>query len=456
MKRNRMFKYIHYIINKTLATSALLLALLLVSCSDGEYLNAIPAESVLVVKMNTAKLSGTGNQLLLKSLLKVSQLDNTGLDLSAHVYFFEDAQGNLGLCAKMGDRDKLVKTLQGQGLGMTERDGLQFCVLPNHWVCGASEKAALLMGPVAPAAEQEMMQLMGQYLSADGEMGIKSTPLFDRLDSIDAPMALVCQSQALPEQLVAPFTLGAPKGTDASQVMISARMRVDKGCLWVDGKTFSFNEQVNDSIAAAVAAYRPIGRSYLPTISQTDAMGLFMNVDGTHFVRLMQQSPSFKKMLQGINAAIDMNNILKSVDGDMAVITPTMGDNHFQIKLAAKLAHAKWLDDVDYWKESVPAGGAIGDWGPQCYYYMSSDMAYYFGVTDDLQYFSGGTAEQALQSIKSAQTPISSKIQDEVDGAKMALVLNLAALDGEEAQTLTSLLKPMFGELKAIVYTMKD
>ena len=44
-----------------------------------------------------------------------------------------------------------------------------------------------------------------------------------------------------------------------------------------------------------------------------------------------------------------------------------------------------------------------------------------------------------------------------IDGKKMAMIFNLAGLTGgkEEVTTVTSLLNPLFGNIKAIVYSIK-
>lgn len=425
------------------------------SCSDKDYLNAIPAESQLLISMNTPKLSGAGNQVMLKTLLRVANLDNTGLDLSANLFFFEDAQGNLGLCAKMDDADKLRQTLSRAGVTLVKRRGYDFAVLPNRWVIGYSDKAALLMGPVIPAAEAETMAMMAGYLSAGEDDGIVGTPIYAKLDSIDAPMAMVSEARALPEQFVAPFTLGAPKDADASQVMIAAEMEVKKGCLWIKGNTFSFNKRINSALVKAAEGYRPIEGRYVKSMSDTDAMGLFMNVDGTQFINLMRQNRGLKAMLSGINAAIDMDNIIKSINGDMAIITPSLGGDNFNLMMSAKLKHADWLADVDYWKQSVPKGGHIGDWGRDCYYYVGDKTSYYFGVTGDWQYMSGGSKEAALRSVKPALKPLDADIQNGIKGQKLVMVINFEALKGSKAEAVTGLLKPMFGNLNAIVYTLK-
>lgn len=428
----------------------------LTACSDKSYLNAIPAESKLLISMNTARMSGAGNQTLLKTLLHVSNLDNTGLDLASNLYLFEDVQGNIGLCARVDDAAKLGQTLQGAGVKPQQRQGFDFAVLPNRWVVGYSDKAALLMGPVVPAAEAQAMTLMAKYLSADEEAGIVGTPIYEKLDSIDAPMAMISQAQALPEQFVAPFTLGAPENADASQVMIAAEMEVKNGCLWIDGQTFSFNKRVNDSIVQAARGYRPIEGRYVKSMSATDAVGIFMNVDGRQFIRLMRRNKALKAMLSGINAAIDMDNIIRSIDGDMAIVTPTLGGDHFNLMMAAKLKHADWLADVDYWKQSVPPGGHIGDWGRDCYYYTGDKTSYFFGVTNDWQYMSGGSKEAALQSVSPSPHPLAEQIKSRVKGEKLVMVVNFKAFEGGKAAAVTSMLKPMFGSIDAIVYTLKQ
>lgn len=80
-------------------------------------------------------------------------------------------------------------------------------------------------------------------------------------------------------------------------------------------------------------------------------------------------------------------------------------------------------------RQSVPAGGQIGDWGRDCYFYRDAKTAYYFGVTNDWQYMSGGSEQSALQSIKPSSSPVGKAIQNKIKGEKMALVVNLSLID---------------------------
>ena len=444
-------KYIRSVVWGTLVVFAIMLS----SCSGDDYINAIPESSTLLMSTNTAKLTGVGSQQLLKSLLHFKNIDKTGIDFSANVYFFEDARYNIGLCAKVSDDDKLADMLQQAGCRVEKRRGFRFALLQGNWIVGFSDVSVLLMGPVIPAAIDEMKGQMVQYLKQSEDESIKGTPLMERLQTIDAPMAMVCQASALPEQFITPFTIGAPRDASPSDIMIAASMEVSHGRLLISGQTFSFKKQIDEALKKAQQTYRPIKGDYVKTMSTSDGMGLFMNIDGKNFHKLIRQNRGVSTMLMGINTAIDMDNIIKSIDGDMALIASGLGNDKLQMMMGAKLGNSNWLKDVAYWKQSVPKGGRIGDWGKNCFYYTGNQTAYYFGVSDDMQYMSGGSKDEALRSIRPSQNPINTELQQLIIGNKLVMLINFEALKDQKAQAITSMLKPLFGELNTIVYTMK-
>ena len=444
-------KYIRSVVWGALVVFAIMLS----SCSGDDYINAIPESSTLLMSTNTAKLTGVGSQQLLKSLLHFKNIDKTGIDFSANVYFFEDARYNIGLCAKVSDDDKLADMLQQAGCRVEKRRGFRFALLQGNWIVGFSDVSVLLMGPVIPAAIDEMKGQMVQYLKQSEDESIKGTPLMERLQTIDAPMAMVCQASALPEQFITPFTIGAPRDASPSDIMIAASMEVSHGRLLISGQTFSFKKQIDEALQKAQQTYRPIKGDYVKTMSTSDGMGLFMNIDGKNFHKLIRQNRGVSTMLMGINTAIDMDNIIKSIDGDMALIASGLGNDKLQMMMGAKLGNSNWLKDVAYWKQSVPKGGRIGDWGKNCFYYTGNQTAYYFGVTNDMQYMSGGSKDEALRSIRPSQNPINTELQQLIIGNKLVMLINFEALRDQKAQAITSMLKPLFGELNTIVYTMK-
>lgn len=456
---NRMKKTRFFII-------ASLMIVLMSACSDNDYLNAIPSKSTAVISIDMSRLNGQeqeqNQEHILKTMLHVDDVSKCGLDVKEKVYLFETIDGNLGLCAKVadeGDVSNWLSELSQQRIcsTVTERKGFHFAVLKDSWLVGFSSKALLVMGPVVAEAQAEMQRQMVRYLNADEDAGIKSSKLFAQLDSIDSPMAMVAQAVALPEKFVAPFTLGAPKDADASQIVIAAGMDVEDGVLKIAGRTFSFNPSINQALVKSQQVFRPIQGDYVQSMPDDAMTGIFMNVAGSRFLPLVQSNQGLQTLLMGINASIDMDNILRSVDGDMSIVLPTLGADHMQMMMAARLSHAKWLSDVDYWKQSCPKGSTIGNWKSNAFCYSSGKTCFYFGVTDDKQFFSGNDEVSAESSIRPSSHPVSKRVQNMIRGEKMVMVINLekSGGGGSAMQAVTGLLSPLFGQLTAVVYTLK-
>lgn len=456
---NRMKKTRFFII-------ASLMIVLMSACSDNDYLNAIPSKSTAVISIDMSRLNGQeqeqNQEHILKTMLHVDDVSKCGLDVKEKVYLFETIDGNLGLCAKVadeGDVSNWLSELSQQRIcsTVTERKGFHFAVLKDSWLVGFSSKALLVMGPVVAEAQAEMQRQMVRYLKADEDAGIKSSKLFAQLDSIDSPMAMVAQVVAFPEKFIAPFTLGAPKDADASQIVIAAGMDVENGVLKIAGRTFSFNPSINQALVKSQQVFRPIQGDYVQSMPDDAMAGIFMNVAGSRFLPLVQSNQGLQTLLMGINASIDMDNILRSVDGDMSIVLPTLGADHMQMMMAARLSHAKWLSDVDYWKQSCPKGSTIGNWKSNAFCYSSGKTCFYFGVTDDKQFFSGNDEVSAESSIRPSSHPVSKRVQNMIRGEKMVMVINLekSGGGGSAMQAVTGLLSPLFGQLTAVVYTLK-
>lgn len=453
-------------------TQALLLlatfVLSLASCSRDDYINAVPNNSIAVVSIDIAHAAsqnkGNEQQLnLLKTLLKLDDASGCGIDITSKLYIFESAEGNLGIVAKVSDADNLDSWLNkaaksGQCTQTTKRGGCRFSTIKSCWVAGFNSTAVVVMGPVIASQEAAVRQQIIKHLGQDEDNGLKASPLFDHLDSIDAPIAIVAQAAALPNKFTAPFTIGAPKDADASQILIAAGVKKsESSCIEIDSRPFSLNKEIDKAMEQQLKTLRPITQRYLNSMSADDAVGAFMNVDGSKFIELLHSNKSFQALLAGINTAIDMDNIIKSIDGDMAIVMPQYGEGNQSLRMSAKLGSREFLADVPYWKQSCPKGGSITDIGKDCYCYKDGSTTYIFGVSADNQYYSGGTTEQARQSIGNAAKPLPQPIRNTIAGKRLCMVFNITALLGGNSDTkaLLPMLRPLLGGTNTIIYSIK-
>jgi len=437
----------------------------LMSCSGDDYVNAVPENSIAVASVDVNRLSENGGdasgKARLKEMFKVDDIKDCGIDLSEKLYLFETIDGNMGAVAKVADEKDLDTWLNkmadtGFCKKTSERKGCRFTVIKDTWVTGFSSDALIIIGPVLPEGQAEVRRQMTKMLELDEEKSIKTSPLFDKLAAIEGPLAIVAQVAALPDKFVAPFTIGAPVDADASQVMISAEINKGEGFIEVTGEPFSFNENIDKSLKEAFNIFRPITDRYFESMPDNAFFGAFMNVDGKEFINLLHANKSFQALLAGVNMAIDMDKIIKSVDGDMAFVMPKYSEGSTQIRLVAKLGSKDFLGDVGYWKQSSPSGSKIEDWGKDAYCYTNGSLSYYFGVSEDMQYYSGSTPDEARGSILKASKTLPTGVLSQLKGRKLCFVLNLGTLLRDDKSGLTAdILTPLFGNTDYILYNVK-
>lgn len=441
----------------------LLTPFLFSSCSEREYACAIPSNCIALLSVDVSKVPVDKKATtMLEDIFKVDDLTDCGVDFSNKVYAFETADGNFGVCARVADEGKLEDCI-GRYAGndrwtpLTERSGIKFTTLNRVWLVGYSDRAMLVMGPVAEAGQAEACRRMVKYLGQDEETSVVSTKMYECLDSMVSPISLVAQCRAMPEKFIAPFMFGVPKDTDVSQVFVAADISIADGCLDISGKTFSFDSGINAAISKSLNVFRGIGDRYVDCMSIDTPVGFFINVAGHKFLPLVQANKSLQILLAGLNTAIDMDNILRSVDGNMSITFPSISSEGMFPSLCAELSGAPWLADIDYWKQSCTPGTRIIDWQADAYRYVSGKTSFYFGVTEDKQFYSGGSPDIAISGIRPSETPLAPSVKQNIIGRKMALVFNLSPILGSNNVTASvlALVEPVMGNVRTIVYSLK-
>ena len=400
------------------------ITLLLASCSGDAYLNAIPQGSTALISIDVAKSAEetgkTTSADVLKQLLRVTDVSDCGIDLSEKLYLFEAPDGNLGLAAKVSDDDDLSDWLnkmskEGVCKPVQKRRGKSFTVLKQSWVVAFSDEALLMMGPVVASAQTELMSQMVKYL--DAEEGIKGTPMFDRLSEMSSAVAMVAQAQALPEKFISLFTVGAPTDTDPSEVLIAAEMHAKDGCLLIDGKTFSFDENINKALQTSSSVYRPLNGTFFNQIPEGSLFSLMMNVDGKKYLPMMKADKQLRGLLAGIGVKIDIDKFIEGVDGDLVFVVPRYSEENMEMRWAAQLsATAPELDTE------------------------SKD-------------------ELAKCELTATTTPLPASLQAMLKGKRMCALFDLTSVEGDKKEVIaiaTTLLKPLFGDVKYVVYGSKE
>lgn len=453
-----MKRFLRTLLAGTSLCVSAVVAVLLSSCSNTDYVSNIPSGCSALMSVDAKNVDGVDGARFIKAVFAVDDAASLGIDFGSKVYFFEAADGNLGIAARLGSADKLAETIarlaaKGTCTAVKKRGDLSFSLFHGSWLVAFSDNALMVLGPITAASRADAERSVLGYFKQDEEHSIVATKIYQRLDTISAPIALVAQAQALPEKFVAPFTIGAPKDADASQVMIAARLGMHGKTLVIDGTTYSDNQAVDKALKEAHACFRPITPALVNAFDGSNMLGLFMNVDGNAFLPMLQQNKGIQALLVGLNTAIDMDNIIRSIDGDMSIAVPRYnGDGGMAMSLTAKLGNKRWLADIGYWKQSCPKGTAIADAGKDTYCYTDGKMKFFFGVTPSLYFVSGSSAEAVATQTAASAKPLPKEVMALVVGKRMAMVLGLKALSASSAGGVGGMLAPLVGDMDTVVY----
>lgn len=383
-----MRNYIEEQVKRIVFTGLTLMVLLFASCKGDSYLNSIPDNAIALMAVDAEK-----------SGLSISQ---EGIDTTQKIYLFEMADGTLGMAAQYNGNARGFKTVA------------------DKWVCGYAAGKMVILGPVLPAQFEETQQRIQRLLEQSEDESIVGTPLLSRVDSLSSPIALAAQAEAIPEQFAALFTLCAPRNADPSLVYLVAKGEMKDGSLRINGSNFSFNKNVQAAMDDSRKVFRPLKGLY-DKVSEEHLFSVLMNVDGNQLLPLMQQNKSLQALLAGMNAAVDMDNIIRSVDGEMALM---LKNGNMDLTMRAQLGRRDFIKDVAYWKSSCPQGSRIVDQGKDKWLYESGDIQFLFEVTADNEFI--GT-------------------------------LTHQSKGGEDfVESALEMIRPFTGELKSIVYRVEN
>ena len=446
----------------------LCLILALVSCSNDDYTKALPSGSTALMYVDMKQSGGVESRDFLKKMVPIDDLGDCGLDFAQKLYFFELADGAVGLCARVSDAKQVGETLKkleenDQCKEISEVGGLQTAVLGQSWVAAYDDNAFLLMFSVPATDIQSAKNRLVRYLKQDGDRSEKFTQLFQKLNATKGIAAVVGRGQTL----LKTTDLDLPQGVEASQVLEAVSVTVEDTVVYARSNRFSFDEKVSKALNDHERVFRPIEGRYAQNFTSNAFMNIAMNVDGERFFPMIQNHETMMAFLASANAAIDMNNIIKSIDGDVAMMY--FGDMMFsdgRFLLLSELAHSQWLADVGYWKTSTPKGSEIKDLGKDTYCYSDGQSQYYFGLVGgsndgqksatSQQFFCGNTPNAATSPFEPVGESIPQAVIEKIKGNRLAVVVNLEKSGGILAMMLKEKFQPLFGDFNTVVYLVES
>ncbi|MDE7166277.1 MAG: DUF4836 family protein [Bacteroidaceae bacterium] len=115
----------------------------------------------------------------------------------------------------------------------------------------------------------------------------------------------------------------------------------------------SEDKTVNALLDKVNEVVRPIDASLLKTAPSHPAFHLEMGLRGEKLLQLLRENPELRTKLLAANTIFDLDMIVKSIDGDMAVSAQHIGINSLDFLFQARLQDARFMKNVATWDDEI-------------------------------------------------------------------------------------------------------
>lgn len=358
-----------------------LVVVLLSSCSKADYVNVVPADASFVASFNMkdiaddADLKNSGLVDMLNKSLgfvvsgkekdKVQEYINDprsmGIDFGEPVYMFKTANECIGLAMKVGSESDLKEFLQ-----LLAKQSI--CSKPQErddYICGTllddieytfDGKTLLLLSCLGDGGSAMNKSMSAQLMKQGADHSFASTEAFDKMDGQKGALKMYCNIGVLPEDVSKQFIHFLPKGVKKSDIELLATLSFDDGTatftsiMWGNTpKAQQFMEETNKNL-------RKLDGEFIKAPTEDFLAWVSVGVYGEWLLKNLKEDKDLKTMLLAVERGIDIEQMLRSVEGDFTVVLPMSAitrEKGLDFVAMAELKNSKFLDDVDYWKESM-------------------------------------------------------------------------------------------------------
>ncbi|MBO5182098.1 MAG: DUF4836 family protein [Paraprevotella sp.] len=334
--------------------------------SEPVYKRALPADAVAYMCVDGKALD---KALDLKEIAKTVGLEidedmqDCGVDWSEKVYIFMCNMCNeksAGVLACMNDADKLTAYLNlidphyRDKLVIEERDGYYWVMVDGSILVGYNDEKLLAVGQVNAYNKAQVRQQMLLWLGQDESESGLNTPLYKKLDEKEGIFTYAASGNAIPEEIFTAIKkqmMGQLPGqiADLRKINVAGAVQVDRKKLSCPLEVFTEDEALNASWDVVDKQARKLGSDFIEQAPEGMVMWLGANVVGETMLEQLRSNPDLRTMLVGLNMMADVDNILKSIDGNMMVAVGGESAEVPTVLLTADVKDKNVLKELPNW-----------------------------------------------------------------------------------------------------------
>ncbi len=389
----------------------ILATIVLASCSkENGYQNVIPADAPLVASVDMASVAEKSD-FANSSVSKIMQQymgvlfsgeagkkmkvymdspQDMGIDFREPIFIFQTPNRCFGVTMKMldkGDFEDFIKMLQKQNIASKakENDGVMEGTLLDDICFGYDDNTILLL--VSDEGASVSKRTLAQLFKQSRNESFASTDIFDYcFETKEKDISIYSNIAALPADLASTVKSFIPQGVKMTDVALEASADFQNGKFVLGGSLVPTTNEAGEMLREAEKNFHKINGNYLETAQSCFPVWMCMGVNGEWLLGKLKQDTQIKQMLFMIERGIDIEAMIRAIDGDMAVAFPS-ATKYDEFMICGKLKNSDFLADVPEWQTGMKEYGiSMQMTGTNEYLLNAEGMLLFWGVNDNNLY----------------------------------------------------------------------
>ncbi len=311
--------------------AAIVIALMMASCSSGDYKSYVPGDSKVIGKIDLKEFfaqTGVDQEKLFKSLADeygddVASIKDMGVDLAEPFYIFVNGKGTdftFGLVGKIQDKEKFLAWCKKQDIGDKFKSGeSDYSYFADKGAGLAVNDEALVLVGSSDNDESSIKKSITKVMEKEGDAKLSDNALFNKADGTTSFACLYADMSIIPGEMVSQAQMQSgveAKDLEEIRDMVigidgSAKNGICDFAWWAKSEKSSVQKKLDESMKA-------LGRitdKALDSFSADDVAGFAMNADMSKMVeKLKEKFGSNAQFAQIINT---LSTILDKIKGNV-------------------------------------------------------------------------------------------------------------------------------------------
>lgn len=328
------------------------LVLLLTACGkNAEYAKVIPADVNLVATFDCQRIleesdlmasqENESQKQFFESIKKnlsagetelfeqlMANPNELGLDWTQKAFAFVQTESEIGaMLFPVVDAQKLktaLITFSGskiRGRKFTDEEGYSWASGRNFNMA-VNDKAFLLITDTGKEKTDVLKQKVALWLEQEKNESFVSSDYYDKLLDLDGEIGIYASMNRLPDNVSLMANMAYSEDMDMNSIKYLADISFEKGKVVAEGKILYEDSKMRAWVQKQGDACKKLDAKSLNYFPKNTPLWFGVGLDGNDLYDRLLEHPTYGKQLQSMSLPLDIEGVIRSIDGDVALAYP--------------------------------------------------------------------------------------------------------------------------------------